>query len=348
MKYIRYSFQIPSSAANLLAIIKPLKVLTVEEKIEELDLQISELERSLSQLETQIAFYPDLGPDKLIARSDSETIILTTRNLSQEQAGQETFGEQSFDDLFGDEPKPDYQDLVQAQIRISRKVSDLKKQRENPRPEVLGVGDATHFEPDTKLYFKVLGSEKWIERSRKYIQGLLRQSLYGLVGAVYEKIIIPTPNPDLSLTERKRRASDEGEIKNIFCQARLYVPNAVALEVSACLDDVTASGQHLFEKEIELESLKVLNYLVKRNKELLQRYGPGWYPRFSDIQISKATGFSKESVTIALKDLTGVICETMYPRRWHLDDSYRNPYYQYFLPRCRYEVADQLLQRAGF
>jgi hypothetical protein len=93
----------------------------------------------------------------------------------------------------------------------------------------------------------------------------------------------------------------------------------------------------LIKGEINEESVPVLNFIVDKTNELHNRYGQGWYPRFTKKEIQNNTGITKAHIDRAFNDLCGITTETIYRKGI---GKYQR---MFFLSRCRHELATQLI-----
>jgi len=104
----------------------------------------------------------------------------------------------------------------------------------------------------------------------------------------------------------------------------------------------TALKKGEFVKKVEKESLPVLKFVFDRTRELKERYGWNFYPRFSQQEVSHQTNMGERNARANLTNLTGVLAEVTIPKGGC--NVYRN---KWFIPKNGIPLAWKILSSAG-
>ncbi|TKJ17148.1 hypothetical protein CEE44_01265 [Candidatus Woesearchaeota archaeon B3_Woes] len=106
----------------------------------------------------------------------------------------------------------------------------------------------------------------------------------------------------------------------------------------------------VFEKTVDRESIPVLHSIHNRTTELKERYGKGFYPRFSVEEVSKRTGLNKEETREHMNHLTGILAPVIEPYmhvRGDYDHFYNDLIQKWIIPKSRIGLTYQILGLSG-
>ena len=190
---------------------------------------------------------------------------------------------------------------------------------------------------------------------------ILREELYGPVGTFFRKIDTVIYRIAAVHMGERTREQDERLIAEIERRGRhtqytskghlveteqgtshkhkgVYVPERLIENVSCAIDD----EEKRYLGKVDEDSLPVLGYVAHRTRELRATYGNNWYPRFTETEVARRLGWEKKTIESAAQDLLGVFAESH-----QLGDGFSYKRY-YFLPACRFLLANQLLDEDVF
>ncbi len=117
-------------------------------------------------------------------------------------------------------------------------------------------------------------------------------------------------------------------------QVWLYIPESITQQIEESIDD----EYRLFSKDIDSESLHILEYILERSLFLREKYGNNWYPFFSDKSISRNMEIDLENVKKSTKDLVWILCQ------WYILETMRVWQKRYFLPSSKFWAVKTMLR----
>jgi hypothetical protein len=104
---------------------------------------------------------------------------------------------------------------------------------------------------------------------------------------------------------------------------------------------VSASKTGVFQGTVRFDDLPVLKFVFDRTRELKEKYGWGFYPRFSVREVAKRTGISRDEVKTSLEHLTGALTMTRVECN---DEKSRN---KWFISKARLPLVWKILNMEG-
>lgn len=113
------------------------------------------------------------------------------------------------------------------------------------------------------------------------------------------------------------------------------------------------NNRGIFKGKIEQRDINILRAIYNRDKELKERYGKNWNPRFHETEIAKLSNKGKKSVRNSLDRLIGILAETNIQEIFELpshDGDYSNDFIyiykpRWFLPTARISTAKEIIRQ---